>query len=214
MKILLLEDDYELAETIKELLKEENYEVIQTENGYDAEELMIEEEFDLYILDINVKGWNGLKLAKYIREEDDDTPIIFITAIKDINTIKEAYKLGICDYIKKPFDPEELLIRIEQKKNVKSTKSINTLIFNEYEYQLNNQILLKKGEIIPLGKLETHIIEKFLKNKNEIISTEDLIYISGNDNPNALRVLIKKLREKTGIDIENIRGKGYIINEH
>jgi len=214
MNILLLEDDLLLSETIMELLIDDGHSVVSTEDGYDAEELMIAEEFDLYLLDINVKGWNGFKLAEYIRSENDETPIIFITAINDIASIKKAYNIGITDYLKKPFDPEELLLRIGSKSSSSNNSIKNVIEFSNIKFNIDKKELFINEKLVSLGKIETFVLDKILSNLNNIVQKEELMYITGNDNPNALRVLIKKIRDKTSINIENIRGKGYIINEH
>ena len=111
-RILLLEDDYELGETLKELLESHDYEVDLVENGDDAVDASYDNSYDLYVFDINVPDINGLDLLKSLREADDKTPAIFISALVDLNSITKGFEVGADDYIKKPFFPEELLIRL------------------------------------------------------------------------------------------------------
>ncbi len=113
--ILLLEDDNLLAETIQELLQSEGYEVTLVRDGGAAADASYEGSFDLYIFDINVPEINGLELLESLRGADDKTPAIFISALVDLNSISKGFEVGADDYIKKPFFPEELLIRVNAK---------------------------------------------------------------------------------------------------
>jgi DNA-binding response OmpR family regulator len=214
MKILLLEDDLLLSDTIIEILEDEKHQVDSTVDGLIAEEMMIDNDYDLYLLDINVKNWNGLELAKYVRQEGDMTPIIFITALRDIENIKAAFKVGIIDYLKKPFDPEELLLRIEAGNN--KTFSVNKKIHKPIEVNnviYKNNMFFIDNEILILGKMESIVLQEFFINLNVIVSKEILTKITNNNNPNALRVLIKKIRDKTNLNIKGVRGEGYLLNE-
>ena len=116
MKIFLLEDDYSLNEAIKEIIQLESHSV---ENFYDGETAFskISNDFDLYILDINIPNINGLEILKQIKQINPKTKVIIISANINIDLIREAYTLGCDDYIKKPFDIEELLF----KKNRETT---------------------------------------------------------------------------------------------
>jgi len=107
MKILLLEDDAILAESIKEYLEIEDYCVDISSSGEDVFDKTFEIKYDLYILDINVPGTNGFDTLRALRESDDTTPAIYISALTDIDSIHQGFDIGAIDYIKKPFDPED-----------------------------------------------------------------------------------------------------------
>ena len=113
--ILLLEDDYELAQTLKELLEEAGYSVDMVHTGNDAIDASYDNKYDLYVFDINVPDISGIELLENLRQADDTTPTIFISALVDINTIAKGFEVGADDYLKKPFFPEELLIRVKAK---------------------------------------------------------------------------------------------------
>jgi DNA-binding response OmpR family regulator len=212
MKILLLEDDELLSESIIDLLELEGHEIIHTINGYDAEELMIEEEFDLYLLDINVEGnVNGFQLAEELREANDNTKIIFITALTDIESLKRGYDIGITDYIKKPFEPMELVFKIETLSNKNKRKKI--IKKENFYYNLNTNEMKIKDKIIYLSKFEKLIFDELILNINEIIDKEYLKEIIDNNNDISLRVLINKIKKKTSLKIINIRGIGYKIEK-
>jgi DNA-binding response OmpR family regulator len=102
-KILLLEDDYELAETLQELLEDHGYSVDLVHTGNAAIDLSYENSYDLYVFDINVPDISGIELLESLRNAEDTTPTIFISALVDLNTIAKGFEVGADDYIKKPF---------------------------------------------------------------------------------------------------------------
>jgi len=115
MKILLLEDDQLLSTTLQLFLERNDYSVDVALTMEEAEDLSFDHCYGLYLFDINLPEGSGLELLKGLRHAEDNTPTIFITALTDMHSISEGFELGAMDYIKKPFDPEELLIRIKSK---------------------------------------------------------------------------------------------------
>src|SRR5665648_483476 len=115
MQLLLLEDDHILSETLQLFLIKNGYQVDVALSIEEAEELTFHNKYDLYLLDINLPEGNGIDFLSSLRYAEDTTPTIFITALTDINSMAKGFQLGALDYIKKPFDPEELLIRIAAK---------------------------------------------------------------------------------------------------
>jgi len=198
MKILLLEDDFNLADSLKEILELENYEVDIVSNASEAYEKTFNEKYDLYIFDINLPDENGIEVLKNLRDADDKTPTIFITALVDLNTMSKAFNVGIEDYIKKPFDPEEMLIRI----NAKLQNPISQIIkINDIEYDLKNKIIKKDGKIISLGDILKIIFDELALNINRIVTKDRLLELMRSENEVALRVNISKLKNKLGIEI-------------
>jgi len=208
VRILLLEDDFNLADSLKEILELENYEVDVVSTASEAYEKTFNNKYDLYIFDINLPDENGIEVLKNLREADDKTPTIFITALVDLNTMAKAFNVGIEDYIKKPFEPEELLIRINAK--LKNNNK-NIMKINNIEYDMVNKIIKKDGKIISLGEVLKDIFHELITNTNRIVSKDRLLEVMNSDNDVALRVNISKLKNKLGINIKNIRGEGYII---
>ena len=113
MKIFLLEDDFALNKIIKLSLQNRGFFVDSFSDGYKAVDVILNSKYDLYILDLNVLGFDGHKVLEFIRKDDLTVPIIMISAEIDIENIKKSYTLGCNDYIKKPFDFEELFLRIQ-----------------------------------------------------------------------------------------------------
>ena len=206
MKILLLEDDYALAHTLKEILEIEGFDVDIAQNANEAYEKTYNKKYDLYIFDINLPDENGIEVLKSLKNADDDTPTVFITALTDLNTMAKAFEAGSDDYIKKPFEPEELIIRIKAK----IQKNGNLIKFNGFEYNPDEKTLTKNDKIIPISQTLKEILHELIINKNKIVSKERLLDITDSTDA-SLRVNINKLKNKLGIDIKNIRGEGYLI---
>lgn len=214
-KILLVEDDLMLGETIQELLEDESFEVIWVKDGKEAMSKTFHTNFDLLLLDINIPFINGFELLKDLRDSGDITPSIFITANVNIDSLKKGFEVGADDYIKKPFDFDELIIRIENVLK-KSFKSYNQIIqYGDLSYNLSDQILLYKTDIIHLSPNEQKLLEYFLKNINKILTKDDLIYQTNTDfngSDAVLRVQVSKLK-KIGFKISNIRAVGYRLEK-
>ena len=207
MRLLLLEDDHILSETLELFLSKEGYNVDTALSIEEAEELTFNHTYDLYLLDINLPQGNGLDFLKSLRYAEDTTPTIFITALTDINSMSEGFKLGAMDYIKKPFDPQELLIRISAKFTTSS------ICYNHLEYDPESQIIRCNGEIIDLGNVQFKIFEKLLCQCGSVITKEELYECLDHISDTALRVAITKIKQKLEVDIKNIRGKGYILEK-
>jgi len=207
--ILLLEDDLELGETLKELLEEEGYGVKLVRDGALAVESTYEQKFDLYIFDINVPEINGLELLNSLRNADDKTPAIFISALVDINSIAKGFEVGAEDYIKKPFFPEELLIRV----NAKFVQKSKTVAYKHLEYNPQNKTIKKDGVILSLGEVQSCLLKTFLQNIGDVIDVEILLECLEHPSSTALRVAINKLRSTLDLDIKNIRGIGYTVEK-
>ena len=207
MKILLLEDDQILCESLKEFLELEGYIVDVVHRGPDVFELTFNETYDLYVLDVNVPELNGFDVLDALKDAGDETPAIYITALTDINSISKGFAAGADDYIKKPFDPEELVIRIKQKYQ----KSSSLLRVNDVVYNPITKIVRKNGKAIGLGEVQQKIFHLLMMEQNKVVETYDLMELLEQPNANALRVNLAKLKNKLEIEIKNIRSQGYMI---
>lgn len=217
MKILLLEDDFDYKNSIKDYLESLNYEIDDFENGEDALNAIYENSYHLLILDIRVPLLSGYELVKNIREDKNNTPVIFITSLTDINNLSLGYELGCNDYIKKPFSPKELKYRIEQliKSFYFSTNESLIKLNDDFSYDILKKELSKNDKIINLTKKESQTIFCLIINKNQFVSIEKLRCEVWNDkfiNESDIRVCIKNIRDKTSKEfIKNQRGVGYKI---
>lgn len=207
MKILLLEDDQILSQSLKEFLELEGYSVDVVHRGSDVFERTFDTKYDLYILDVNVPEVDGFDVLASLKESGDETPAIYITALTDINSISKGFEIGADDYIKKPFDPEELVIRIKSKFVQEET----LIELADLTYNPNTRSLQKQGLTVGLGEVQKNIFHTLIVEQNKIVDSYTLMDYLEQPSPNALRVNIAKLKNKLGIEIKNIRGQGYMI---
>lgn len=209
MKILLLEDDQILCDSLKEFLELEGYEVDVAHRGPEVFDLTFTKTYDLYILDVNVPEINGFDVLSSLKDAGDETPAIYITALTDINSISKGFEIGAEDYIKKPFDPEELVIRI----NRKYQKEDVVLQINDIMYNPVTRVLQKEGQTIGLGDVQQNLFHTLMTEQNKIVDSYRLMDFLEQPSANALRVNLAKLKNRLGIEIKNIRGQGYMIEK-
>ena len=208
MKILLLEDDKILCASLQEFLELEGYTVDVAHRGLEVFDLTFEKEYDLYILDVNVPDVDGFDVLSSLKEAGDTTPAMYITALTDINSIAKGFEIGADDYIKKPFDPEELVIRIKRK--YQQEKEV-LLYLNDIVYNPTSKVLQKSGVTIGLGEVQQNIFHTLMVEQNKIVNSYTLLDFLEQPSANALRVNLAKLKNKLDINIKNIRGQGYMI---
>ena len=207
MKILLLEDDKILCDSLKDFLELEGYSVDTAHRGPEVFDLTFTNKYDLYILDVNVPGIDGFDVLFSLKEAGDETPAIYITALTDINSISKGFEIGAEDYIKKPFDPEELVVRIKSKYRQKDM----TIYYKDISYDPVNKIVQKASVVISLGEVQLNIFHALMSQQNKIVESYILMDFLEHPSTNALRVNIAKLKNKLNIDIRNIRGQGYML---
>jgi DNA-binding response OmpR family regulator len=207
MKILLLEDDKILCASLKDFLELEGYSVDTAHRGPEVFDLTFDNNYDLYILDVNVPDINGFDVLNSLKEAGDETPAIYITALTDINSISRGFEIGAEDYIKKPFDPEELIVRIKSKYRQEDP----VIYYNDISYDPVKKTVKKDAEIISLGEVQLNIFHMLITQQNKVVDSFTLMDFLEQPNANALRVNIAKLKNKLSIEIRNIRGQGYMI---
>lgn len=214
--ILLLEDDELFAQTLEDFLEEEGYLVDIACDGEVALELNYKKNYDLYLLDINVPKLNGLELLKELRASGDNTPTIYLTSYKDKETLKEGFLSGADDFLKKPLDMDELLLRMKSLLK-RSGKSIeNIVISNTLVYKPSIKRVFDNGIDLNLPIKILNLLELCLENKDEIITKEMIVsklWAVGEDySEGSIRVYINNLKKIIGKDsIVNIKGVGYKI---
>jgi DNA-binding response OmpR family regulator len=208
-KILLLEDDDILSSTMVKLLELEGFDVTLATNGKEVLDLTYENNYDLYLFDINVPFISGLDILDELRQSGDTTAAFFITALIDINSISKGFEIGVDDYIKKPFEMDELIIRIKSVLK----KHYNTLSYKDLQYDPISKSIKKNNTYINLGNIEISIFDLLLKNINKNVLKEQFFDLMDNPTDVALRVHISRLKKELDLDIKNIRGVGYRLEE-
>lgn len=209
--ILLVEDDETLAETLKELLESDLFEVTWIKDGESALEATFIGSFDLLLLDVNVPFVNGFELLKGLRDAECTTPAIFITALSDIASISKGFEVGADDYIKKPFDYDELSIRIKSLVRKSMKLKSDEVKLKDFKFKIDTNELYKDDVYIALPPIELRLTRLFFLHLDTTMTKEDILFElsdGGEASEGSLRVHINKLR-KIGLDILNVKGVGY-----
>ena len=217
-KILLVEDEENLASFVKMELEYEGYKVEVCDDGVKGLEFSIENEYDLILLDLMLPKLNGLEVCRRLRKVKN-TPIIMLTARDDVMDKVTGFQTGADDYVSKPFAIEELLARIEALlRRVNANKPVvNKLEFNDISIDMDARIVMQDGDEINLTTKEYELLVELMKNKNKVLSRESLLEnIWGYDyeaETNVIDVYIRHLRSKLKNDgyIQTVRGIGYVI---
>ncbi len=217
MKILVVEDEHKIAASIKKGFGQENWVCDLAFDGDDGYDLAISESYDVIILDLMLPKKDGLSIARDLRRENIHTPILMLTAKGEVNDRVLGLNSGADDYLVKPFAFEELVARVialaRRPKKVKDELlTANTLVLNT-----KTQEVKKDNKLIILSKKEYQLLEYLMKNKNKVISKDDMIShvwdYEADILPNTVEVFIKYLRNKLGKDtIITIRGFGYKLS--
>ncbi len=214
-KILLLEDDLQLSDTVKQFLEYHGYEVVIAYDAWQAKDRLYETHIDLMLLDIKVPFQNGFDLLAELRKEGNTTPAIFITSLNSIEDMTRGFDAGCDDYIRKPFALKELLLRIEsQLKRLYGTREElidlgNGLQFNPKEYQL-----ILNAKVVPLKIKEAKLLSLLLEHPHELLSYAKIFEAvwDYDEEPSggSLRAYVKTIRAYIGKDrIETVKNIGY-----
>lgn len=210
MKIFLLEDDFALNDSIKDMLESENFLV---DSFYDGQIALdnIKEDYDIFILDIFVPNLNGILLLERIKIINKNSIVFIMSANIDISTIKDAYSKGCNDYIKKPFNIQELLFKLEKFKKNNSIFKFD----NETFFDINLKKFIFNNIEIELTKNEKNLLHLLICNQGRCVNytlIEDIVYDGEYKSLDAIRSLVKRLRKKLPKDIIfNNLEEGYFI---
>jgi DNA-binding response OmpR family regulator len=213
--ILLLEDDMQLSDTIKQFLSFKGYEVLSAYDGIQAEEIFYEKHIDLILLDVKVPRLNGFDLLRRLREEGKEVPAIFITSLNSVEDVEKGFASGCDDYIRKPFALKELLVRVESllRRSFGSHEE-KILLEDGLMFDLKELQLYRKNERVPLKAKELKLLALFLRHHNALLEYDkiyDALWEYDEDpSTGALRTYIKTLRAVIGKEkIETVKNIGY-----
>jgi two-component system, OmpR family, response regulator CiaR len=223
MKLLIIEDDKHLSETIRETVEE----LFETQQAYDGEEgLFLAEQniFDVIILDIMLPYMNGYEVLQNLRKKNITTPVMMLTAKDGIDDKIQGFKVGADDYLVKPFHREELLLRLEVmvRRNVGTFKE-NVITFKDLKLNVKNNTATIADEIVNLNGKQFELLEYLINNKNTILTKEqifDRIWgFESDTSATVVEVYASKLRKnlkKFNYDhyIKTFRGLGYMLTEN
>lgn len=217
--ILLAEDEASLGQIIKESLETRGFKIDYCQNGIDAFNCYLYKKPDILVLDVMMPKKDGFTLARQIRMQDKETPILFLTAKSQISDVVEGFTLGGNDYLKKPFSLEELIVRVKnlvERKN--PTEELTKIQIGNYLFDFNKQTLRFQEEpALTLTHREAELLLYLYKNKNSLLDRSVILKkLWGDDdffNARSMDVFITRLRKKLqkdkNISIVNVRGFGY-----
>ena len=211
VKILLLEDDTLFNETLQDFLEEEGYAVHAVLDPYSALDASYENIFDLYLFDVNLPYETGFELLEKLRQSGDTTPCIFLTSREDKASLKEGFEKGADDYLQKPVDLDELLLRIEAilRRQIRTQR----VSIAEYQFDILSKTLYQEGIEVELSTKARELLLLLLEGKGEVVSTvhiKDRLWSASEEaSDGALRVYITQLKKYFPTQIHNVRGVGY-----
>ncbi len=215
--ILIIDDDKRLRELLKDYLNEKDFNIFLSEDFLEAKEILSFIFFDLIILDRMMPSGDGINLIDYVKKISN-TPIILLTAMGEDKNKIEGLQIGADDYLSKPFEPEELFLRIKKLLDLyKNFQNIKLRVsFGDFVYDASNLELLKDSKLIYLTESEINLLNKLVQNRNEIVLREELADQEFDETElRKIDVQITRLRQKIEINpkqpqhIKTIRGKGY-----
>lgn len=224
IRILLVEDEKKIAEALKKGLMENQYHVEVAYDGLVGKKLFHTHTFDLVILDINLPGMTGYELCKEIRARNQQIPVVMLTALNAIDDKIEGFDAGADDYVVKPFDFKELLVRIRALlKRLRHNGPVgNILKVGDLIMNLDSKEVSRDGHAITLTAKEFQLLEYLVKNKNRVVSRADIALnvwdIDFDTKTNVIDVYVTFLRKKLDRDFPNKLihtqvGMGYILKE-
>jgi len=215
--ILVVDDDDGIRSLVKKYLNQNNFLVTTADSAENASEKVKIIKFDLIILDIMMPGKNGLEFIQDHKQKLD-TPIILLTAKAETSERVEGLEVGADDYLPKPFDPKELILRIKNilNKTIKNEQK-RIIQFENIKIDLNKLLILKKDSEFKINNTEKIILEKMINSPGKIFSREDIGRLINLDKERSVDVIITRLRKKIEINpkspkfLQTIRGVGYVL---
>jgi len=215
--ILIVDDDNRIRDLLKEFLNENKYIVSTSENAENAKIKLLQFKFDLIVLDVMMPGQNGYELTKEIKKKDN-IPIILLTAKGEVENRIKGLELGADDYISKPFEPKELLLRIKNIINKKNKIDLNIKYsVGNAKIDLNKMSIYLEEKYKKISLTEKKVLIEMLANPGTIYSRSEIGKISGISQERSIDVMITRLRQKIESNPKNpkylqtIRGSGYVL---
>ena len=220
MRILIVEDEAGIVQFLQQGLEEEGYEITTASDGEKGLELLLNENYELVLLDWMLPNMSGLEVCKIFREKNKTTPIIFLTAKDTVQETIEGLQAGANDYIKKPFSFDELVERIKiHFRNLEETKKLH---LGPIEINLNQHTVSVNNELVTLTHREFELVSFLIKNKGKVCTRTQIIEevwnIHFDYDTGVIDVFMNSIRKKLNLKkeeeyIKTIRGVGYIAND-
>ena len=217
--ILCVDDDDKIRELLKVFLRKNNFYVSTAQSVDKANKLLNLFSFDIIVLDIMMPKISGTEFLNNFRKENVNTPVIMLTANSQLDIKTQSYNLGCDDYLSKPFEPLELILRIKKLLNprINNVKVDKKYYFGDFIYESNTKKLNKNNKIVKLTTNEEYLLEILIKNINKEISREYIgEKLNVDTNLRSVDVIVARLRKKITSNsessfIKTVRGKGYML---
>jgi len=217
--ILCVDDDDKIRELLKVFLRKNNFHVSTAQSVDKANKLLNLFSFDIVVLDIMMPKVSGTEFLNNFRKENVNTPVIMLTANSQLDIKTQSYNLGCDDYLSKPFEPMELILRIKKLLNprINNVKVDKKYYFGDFIYESNTKKLNKNNKIVKLTTNEEYLLEILIKNINKEISREYIgKKLKVDTNLRSVDVIVARLRKKIASNSESpflktVRGKGYML---
>ena len=217
--ILCIDDDDKIRELLEIFLQKHNFIVSTAKDAFEGEKISELFSFDLIILDIMMPKKNGIDFLSKFRKTNTSIPIIMLTANSQLEKKTKSFNFGCDDYLIKPFEPIELVLRINKLLNprINKLKKSSEFFFGEFKYNLNTKSLKKNEKHIGLTGAEQYLLEILVNNINKEVSREFVIQkLNLDSNPRSIDVIVNRLRKKITSSgnisfLKTIRGKGYML---
>ena len=215
--ILVVDDDDGIRDLVKQYLNENNFLVTTANSAEDANKKIEVVKFDLIVLDIMMPGKSGLE---FTRENKNaiNTPIILLTAKGEVSERVEGLEVGADDYLPKPFEPKELVLRIKNILNKTKRRDLKRVIeFGSIKIDLNKHLIIKNSKEYKINNAEKTILEEMINSSGKTFSRDEIGRILNLDKERSIDVIITRLRKKIELDPKNpkylqtIRGEGYVL---
>lgn len=224
MKVLIVEDEPKLAGFIQKGLQEQAWDVEVAYDGQIGSSLALSNHYDVIVLDVNLPKINGFELATLLRKENVRVPILMLTALGTLNDKLAGFEAGADDYLVKPFEFQELIVRLRalQKRSAERPQTTNILKIADLELDLNERIARRDGKRIDLTAKEFGLLEYFIRNRGRVVSRVDIAEkvwdIHFDTGTNTIDVYVNFLRKKIDRDfsqklIHTVVGMGYIMKD-
>lgn len=216
--VLVIDDDTRLRRLLKKYLSENNFSVIEAPSADDALPLLNLLRPDIVIMDMMMPGTDGCEMTKRLREQGNNLPILMLTAMHDADNRIGGLESGVDDYLCKPFEPRELLLRIHNILRRSAPLSGDIPIrFGVCQFDQKTGLLTKEDSLVPLTGVETNLLRLLIKQANTPVSRDSLMQQMQIDNERTIDVQMTRLRKKVEVDaayptcIQTIRGQGYML---
>ena len=213
--ILVIDDDDRIRNLLKKYLSSENFLVSVAKDAFDAEKLVANIKYDLIVSDKMMPKKDGIDFIKDLRSVNNNTPVIILTAVGDIDNKLLGFSIGADDYIAKPFEPKELLFRIKNILKRTGINNKNEIKFGSFSFNLSSNVLKKGEEVIKLTNTQKSLIAYFINNPNKVLTRNDLLSVLPIADERSVDVAITRLRKKIQDEknenefITTIRNVGY-----